>query len=143
MTGVVGFEYNNAKYYYLKNAQGDITAIYDEAGNLKAEYEYDAWGNHVITVDADGIGTLNPFRYRGYYYDTETGLYYLNARYYDPETGRFISADSYVSTGQGILSNNMFAYCGSNPVGNTDANGCFWETLKEMRESIFWTYLSI
>ena len=79
--------------YYEKNLQGDITGIYDASGNLKAEYAYDAWGNPVVTVDIDGIGTLNLFRYRGYYYDTETGLYYLNSRYYDPRTCRFISAD--------------------------------------------------
>ena len=74
--------------------QGDITGIYDASGNLKAEYVYDAWGNPVVTVDIDGIGTLNPFWYRGYYYDTETGLYYLNSRYYDPRTCRFISTDT-------------------------------------------------
>ena len=90
--GVCGFQYDNTKYYYEKNLQGDITGIYDAGGNLKAEYAYDAWGNPVVTVDIDGIGTLNPFRYRGYYYDTETGLYYLNSRYYDPKVGRWIHA---------------------------------------------------
>ncbi|MCL2632830.1 MAG: RHS repeat-associated core domain-containing protein, partial [Coriobacteriia bacterium] len=72
------------------------------------------------------IGELNPFRYRGYYYDSETGLYYLNARYYDPEVGRFISADSLMSTGQGVLGNNMFAYCGNNTVMHTDSSGTSW-----------------
>ena len=92
------FHNRSTKYYYLKNVQGDITAIYDEAGNLKAEYEYDAWGNHVVTLDVGGIGSLNPFRYRSYYFDEETGLYYLQSRYYDPAVGRFINADAYVPT---------------------------------------------
>ena len=121
--GVCGFQYNGAKYYYEKNLQGDITAIYDGNGTLKAQYVYDAWGNHIITVNVDGIGTLNPFRYRGYYFDTETGLYYLNSRYYDPQTGRFINADVYVSTGNGILGYNMFLYCLNNVIMRIDSNG--------------------
>ena len=126
MGGVCGFRYNNSKYYYEKNLQGDITAIYDESGDKKAEYQYDAWGNHTIVADIDGIGTLNPFRYRGYYYDTETGLYYLNSRYYDPQTGRFINADKYVSAGQNMLGYNMFGYCGNSPVNRIDPNGHLW-----------------
>lgn len=69
------------------------------------------------------IGALNPLRYRGYVYDTETGLYYLQSRYYDPEIGRFINADAFTSTGQGLLGNNMFAYCGNNPVVYEDDSG--------------------
>ena len=109
MGGICGFKYNDVRYYYEKNLQGDITAIYDGNGNKKAEYQYDAWGNQTITVNVDGIGTLNPFRYRGYYYDTETGLYYLKNRYYDSQIGRFINADVYVSTGVGILGHHMLA----------------------------------
>ncbi|MDE7083300.1 MAG: RHS repeat-associated core domain-containing protein, partial [Clostridia bacterium] len=94
-------------------------------------YIYDAWGNHAV-LDADGkditdiehIGNLNPFRYRGYYYDVETGLYFLQTRYYDPETGRFISQDSVEyaepETVNGI---NLYAYCGNNPVMNIDPTG--------------------
>ncbi|MFR7854121.1 MAG: RHS repeat-associated core domain-containing protein, partial [Acutalibacteraceae bacterium] len=74
------------------------------------------------------VGTLNPFRYRGYCYDTETGLYYLNSRYYDPITQRFVNADSYVTTGQGILAMNMFSYCGNSPILRTDPSGGFWIT---------------
>ena len=70
----------------------------------------------------------NPFRYRGYYYDSITGFYYLNGRYYNPQWGRFLNADGYVSTGQGILSNNMFTYCGNNPVNRKDPTGKFWIT---------------
>jgi RHS repeat-associated protein len=88
---MIGFKYNEAYYFYRRNLMGDVTHIYNEVGTLFAEYVYDAWGNYRIKTDIDGIGTLNPIRYRGYYYDAETGLYYLRARYYDPETGRFIS----------------------------------------------------
>ena len=73
------------------------------------------------------IGQKNPLRYRGYYYDEETGFYYLQSRYYDPVVRRFINADGYVSTGQGILANNMFAYCGNNPVNRADPGGLFWK----------------
>ena len=75
---------------------------------------------------ASTLGTYNPLRYRGYVYDQETGLYYLQSRYYNPAMGRFISADGYVSTGQGILGNNMFAYCGNNPVNCMDPSGRSW-----------------
>ena len=129
MNGVVGFEYNNVKYYYLKNVQGDITAIYDETGNLKAEYEYDAWGNHDIALDVDGIGTLNPFRYRGYYFDEETGLYYLNSRYYDAEVGRFVSPDSvdYLDSSS-INGLNIYAFCGNDSVNRCDPEGHDWQS---------------
>ena len=80
---------------------------------------------------ASSIGQINPIRYRSYYYDNETGFYYLNSRYYDPEVGRFISADGYVSTGQGIFSNNMFAYCGNNPINRFDSTGHFWSSILE------------
>ena len=128
--GICGFQYNGAKYYYEKNLQGDITAIYDGNGNKKAEYVYDAWGNHTIVTDVDGIGTLNPFRYRGYYYDTETGLYYLNSRYYDPQTGRFINADDINNLGvcSDLDDKNLYAYCDNSPVDRED-DGEFWHIL--------------
>ena len=129
MGGICGFEYNNVRYYYEKNLQGDITAVYDENGNKKAEYQYDAWGNHTTVTDVDGIGTLNPFRYRGYYYDTETGLYYLNSRYYDPQTGRFINADSIIGANGDIIGYNMFAYCSNNPIVFCDKTGHFVGTI--------------
>ena len=132
--GVCGFNFNGNQYFYQKNLQGDITAIYDHNGNLKAKYVYDAWGNHTIEVNIDGIATLNPFRYRGYYYDTETGLYYLNSRYYDPETGRFISADTtevLTATPMALTDKNLYAYCDNNPVVRVDYGGEFWEELWE------------
>ncbi len=112
-------------FYYLYNVQGDVVAIVRAAtGEIVARYSYDAWGNCTVT-NAEGYvtGTKNPFRYRGYYYDAESGMYYLGSRYYDPELGRFISPDVFVSTGQGLLGCNMFAYCGNNPVSFIDSDG--------------------
>ena len=112
-------------YYYLVNAMGDVNAIVDKDGNVVVEYVYDAWGNILSTSGsmADTLGQINPFRYRGYVYDSETDLYYLQSRYYDPEMGRFINADALTSTGQGVLSNNMYAYCLNNPINRTDVFG--------------------
>ena len=86
-------------YLYRKNLQGDIIGVYNESGTLLVSYTYDAWGNQTVTYSNGSASTAaryNPFRYRGYYYDSETGFYYLNSRYYDPETGRFINADTNV-----------------------------------------------
>ena len=112
-------------YYYVRNIQGDIIALLDTSGNKVVEYTYDAWGN-VLSITgslASTVGVQNPFRYRGYVYDDETGLYYLQSRYYDPEMGRFINADELVTTGQGHVGNNMFAYCCNNPVNMADNCG--------------------
>ncbi len=117
-------------FYYLYNVQGDVVAIVRAStGQIVARYSYDAWGNCTVT-NAEGYitGTKNPFRYRGYYYDAETGMYYLGSRYYDPELGRFISPDVFVSTGQGLLGANMFAYCNNNPVCRKDREGFDWES---------------
>ena len=118
-------------YYYTHNSRGDIIGIYNGSGNLKAHYEYDAWGNVLSVKDENGnaitssthIGNLNPFRYRGYYYDTETGLYYLMSRYYDPVTHRFLNADGYFQSGGNILDSNMSAYCRNNPISFVDPTG--------------------
>ncbi len=126
-----GTEYS---YYYTHNSRGDIVGIYNGAGELKAHYEYDAWGNVISITDNNGnaitnlnhIGNLNPFRYRGYYQDTETGLYYLMSRYYDAVTHRFINADGYFQSGTSILDGNTFAYCGNNPVSRADTGGDSW-----------------
>ena len=112
-------------YYFVKNLQGDVLQVYRESDNaLAASYTYDSWGN--VLTSSGPLAKLNPFRYRGYYYDTETWFYYLQSRYYDPATCRFINADSYSSTGQGILGHNMFAYCGNNPILRKDDGGEFW-----------------
>ena len=115
--------HNNTVYYYATNLQGDIIAILNGNGVAVAEYTYDAWGNPVGTLPTTGIGALNPLRYRGYVYDTETGLYYLQSRYYNPQTGRFINADVFYATGQGLVGNNMFAYCLNNPICMADYVG--------------------
>lgn len=116
--------FNGTTYYYVTNLQGDVTAIVDGNGATVATYVYDAWGNLISDEPAENtVGHLNPIRYRGYVYDAETELHYLQSRYYDPKLGRFLNADSYASTGQGILGNNMFAYCNNNPLNGEDPSG--------------------
>ena len=119
-------------YYYEKNLQGDIVGIMNEAGYKVVSYTYDAWGNPytptyiyhsgVSATDRANV-ELNPFRYRGYYYDSETGYYYLQTRYYSPELGRFLNADGYINANGDILGYNMFAYCGNNPLMYIDPSG--------------------
>ena len=119
--------YDGTEYFYTTNLQGDVTGIVDVSGSLVAEYEYAVWGSP--KWNSSYIGTtleeINPLRYRGYVYDEETGLYYLQSRYYNPEWGRFINADGLTSTGQGILGHNMYAYCNNNPVIFHDPSGTF------------------
>ena len=123
--------YNGTTYYYATNLQGDVTAILNASGSPVVSYTYDAWGNPLTVTGslATTLGTHNPLRYRGYVYDTETELYYLQSRYYNPDTGRFLNADAFTSTGQGFTGNNMFAYCGNNPVARKDDGGAFWDTI--------------
>ena len=124
--GPMSVTYNGAEYFYLKNAQGDVTGLVNSSGTQVVAYTYDAWGNPLTTTGtmADTLGKLNPFRYRGYVYDAETGLYYLQSRYYNPETGRFINADSGISgVGGELIGNNMFSYCFNNPVNKIDSSG--------------------
>ena len=109
-------------YYYVLNLQGDVVKLVDVSGAEVASYEYDAWGN--VLSQSGSMASTNPLRYRGYYYDSETGFYYLQSRYYDPATRRFINADVYASTdSRDAVSCNMFAYCGNNPVIYDDENG--------------------
>ena len=118
------FSYNGRMYFYVKNLQGDVVRIIDLAGTEVASYVYDAWGNIKDTKGEPTVRELNPIRYRGYVYDTETSLYYLQSRYYDPFTGRFLNADIYCDTGTSTpLSTNMFAYCENNPISNADEGG--------------------
>ncbi len=146
-SGVAGFKYSGAIYFYRKDAQGNIIAILNKDGIAIIKYYYDAWGNsktlYLLAVDKaesyrdtpapiynddaklwEEIAVRNPFRYRGYYYDTETGLYYLQTRYYDPEVGRFISQDSIeYADPETVNGLNLYAYCGNNPVMNIDPTG--------------------
>ena len=111
-------------YYYVLNLQGDVVKLIDQDGAETAAYTYDAWGN--ILSQSGSMADANPLRYRGYYYDVETGFYYLQSRYYDPANHRFINADVYTSTDSSdAVSCNMFAYCGNNPIVRTDPNGEF------------------
>ncbi|MGN0532066.1 MAG: RHS repeat domain-containing protein [Eubacterium sp.] len=130
-------------YYFAYNAQGDVIGIYEFSGRLMATYDYDEWGNCTVNVLAadnnghavdspDHIAYANPFRYRGYFYDAETGFYYLNSRYYDPGTGRFVNGDGIYDTDTGMLSHNMFAYCNNNPINMIDSEGTgpIWNSIK-------------
>ena len=114
-------------YYYLRNAQNDIVKLIDSSGSTVVEYCYDSWGKLLSTSGslASTLGKNNPFRYRGYVYDEETGFYYLRSRYYDPEVRRFISADVLLSTGQGVLGHNAYAYCLNSPIIRVDLDGDF------------------
>ncbi len=138
-SGIIGFRVDNyvstpGEYYFEKNIQGDVIAIYNPLGVCVAKYHYDAWGkplailngsNEDVSSDAMSIANINPIRYRGYYYDVETGLYYLNTRYYDPETGRFLNADNpaYLDSPPLGSGYNLFAYCNNNPVMSEDPDG--------------------
>ena len=118
----LAMKYNGTLYYYVLNAQGDVVRIVNSSRSVVASYTYDPWGK--IISSSGTLADINPLRYRGYYYDSETGFYYLQSRYYDPEIGRFINADSYASTdATGLLSTNMFAYCENDPVNRSDPSG--------------------
>ena len=118
-------EYNGNVYYYFYNAQGDVMGLYDNNLNVVVNYTYDSWGNTVSVTGslASTLGQDNPFRYRGYYFDSETGLYYLNSRYYDANTGRFINADAAIGQIGNIKGSNMFEYAFNNPIMYSDHKG--------------------
>lgn len=136
-----GLRYNGTDYYYLRNLQNDVAAIADGTGAIAARYYYDAWGNllsvtdgagHAVT-DAEHIGLVNPIRYRGYYYDSETGMYYVSSRYYNPKIGRWINADipeTLTADFENFAQYNLFAYCFNNPVNMSDETGTWpsWAT---------------
>ena len=131
----IGMQYRTTSYaantfdtfYFEKNLQGDIIAVYNASGTKVLSYTYDAWGNHTVTWHNSSGTNLyaqyNPFRYRGYYYDTETGLYYLQSRYYNPAWGRFLNVDGLIYSNAGLIGYNMYVYCGNEPVGGYDPTG--------------------
>ena len=122
---LTGFTYDGADYYYQRNLQDDIIGIYDASGKKVVSYTYDAWGKLTNLTDDSGknLGEINPFRYRGYYYDEDTSWYYLQSRYYDVEVGRFLNADDVHYLGEEGISCNLFTYCINNPVNNKDEDG--------------------
>lgn len=141
---LIGFKYNDDIYYYIKNNQDDIIGILDNEYNVVAKYKYDSWGNIISITDGNDndvsnnnthIANINPYRYRSYYYDRETKLYYLNSRYYNPEWGRFINVDGIISSGD-TIEGNLYNYCSNDPVNNVDSSGQFsikgaWNWVKE------------
>ena len=118
---ILGFTYNGTPYYYLKNQQGDVIKVVDASMNVVASYTYDAWGK--VLSSTGSMANTNPIRYRSYYYDTETGFYYLQSRYYDPETGRFLNADGQLGYSGHITAYNLFCYCNNNPIRYIDTTG--------------------
>ena len=132
INGISGFRYRNnvtgasKRVYYRKNIQGDIIGIIDGEGETLVTYVYDAWGNILLSSGNAELQRLNPFMYRGYYRDRETGWYYLNSRYYDPSVCRFINADDigYINP-ESLNGLNLYVYCGNNPVMGYDPSGCF------------------
>ena len=128
-SGIIGMEYTATSgatntYYFQRNIQGDVVAIYNTNGKKVGGYDYDAWGNCSITLDTNGIASRNPIRYRGYYFDSETGFYYLNSRYYSPEWRRFISPDdtAYLDP-ENVNGLNLYCYCGNDPINYADPSG--------------------
>ncbi len=134
---LIGMKYNEDVYYYIKNLQEDIIGIKDANFNLVATYEYDSWGKILSIKDSNGIeitdtkhiAHINPFRYRSYYYDEETSLYYLKSRYYNPVWGRFINIDTYLGVNKSILGYNLYLYVDNSPIKLSDSNGTFLKSI--------------
>lgn len=137
-------DWNGTVYTYLHNVQGDVTGIVDNTGSIVVEYKYDAWGYPIGTSGSltTTLGRLNPFRYRGYMYDEETGLYYLRSRYYNPNWGRFINADILLGKVGGLLSHNAWIYCFDNPISYADQNGR-WPSFPEGSYKFDWAGIKI
>ena len=128
--------FNGALYSYVHNLQGDIVGILDSSGSLVVEYKYDAWGKPVLvrtlTTAYETLAELNPFRYRGYVWDSCTGLYYLRSRYLSPVVQRFINEDCLILTKRGFTGSNIYAYCANDPIINIDSSGCsFFSFIKD------------
>ena len=148
---LIGFKYNDNLYYYVKDIQNNIIGILDENYNKLVNYIYDAWGNVIsitdnennnISNDSNNIGNINPFRYRSYYYDVETKLYYLNSRYYNPVWRRFLNIDEILNTIGTVNNTNLYGYTNNNPISRLDSNGDKWyyfgiDKLIDLIESIF------
>ncbi len=144
---VCGIIYNDEPYYFQKNLQGDIIAVVNTTAEVVARYSYDAWGVCTVTQDTSecGIASINPFRYRGYFYDEEIGMYYLQSRYYDPGVGRFINSDTSDSLQEinNVLENNLFTYCQNKPVRESDYTGSLLTSIiKKILVGVFKGFIS-
>ena len=131
--------YNGVPYAYVKSLQGDIVAILDENGNAVVSYGYDAWGAPLWCTGelAETLGKVQPFRYRGYVFDEETGLYYLRSRCYNPQWGRFVNADAEIAVEAKLWDAKLFLYCANNPVRYTDDGGnSFWDVLADCGKAL-------
>ncbi|MGD9909804.1 MAG: RHS repeat-associated core domain-containing protein [Candidatus Izemoplasmatales bacterium] len=127
---LISLNVNGIEYFYIYNIFGDVSYLVDTSGVTVVEYRYDAFGN--ITYQTPGtLSELNPYRYRGYRYDVESGLYYLQSRYYNPETGRFINADGLLKASNTVLGHNMFSYTENNPVNFVDFGGYCYDWTDE------------
>jgi|GEM_PF-4953108 len=122
-------------YFYVRNLQNDVVAVLNAAGDIVAEYIYDAWGN--LLYSSGYMADINPIRYRGYYWDAEIGLFYLQSRYYDPSLRRFISADLYMDTADGIMGTNMYAYCHNDPINYYDPDGYKKKKIKASADGFY------
>jgi len=130
--GLIGLKYNGVPYLYRQNLHGDVTHILDTDGKTVVRYSYDAWGNQSVNAESgyEALAEVNPYRYRGYMWDAETDLYWLNTRFYDLKVGRFISSDSTAFLDAETIGGlNLYAYCGSDPVNRVDPEGTFWRSI--------------
>lgn len=143
MGSPIGMIYYGTTYMYEKNLQGDIVALISPAGEKVVTYAYDAWGNLVhLTYTQYSLVFYNSFRYRGYYYNRESGFYYLGSRYYDPTTGRFLNPDGSVNANGDMSGFNMYAYCSNNPVMHSDSKGTSaTETIGE--SAAWWSLIAV
>jgi len=120
---------SGSEYFYIRNQMGDITHLATEDGTVVVHYVYDAYGQITdteITAGYSAIADANPYRYRGYRFDSEISMYYLNSRYYNPEVGRFINSDVMIGQTKDLSSTNMYLYCANNPIMYVDEDGEFW-----------------
>ena len=133
-------EFNGTKYGYLYNLQGDVIGLIDSANTEVVKYTYDAWGKPLSVTGslANTIGYYNPFRYRGYVYDVETGLYYLRSRYYNPNWGRFVNADKIIR--KSLLGYNLYSYCRNDPENNHDSSGNAYDRIAAVKYALEYCY---
>ena len=139
----LGFIYNDVQYFYITNQSGDVIAVTDKNGDAIGEYEYDEWGNILRAIGTSksnqAVLNANPLRYRGYYYDTETGYYYLQSRYYDSSICRFINADDYNYIDKDTVNgSNLFVYCNNDAINCIDPTGFYRTDLAKAYAEKWW-----